>query len=208
MLIKKIPDTSGLVATNVLKTKISEVKNKIPNTSILVSTTVLNTKISEVENKILDNFKYITTQEFNKSTEENVAARLKQADLVNEGDFDIKLINFNKPITSNKTKHLEVEKKLNSPITKYYNFFFGITYFGSNDGSRNTFLYYTTLNTLELKKAKSSDYVLCWKSKWAFNFKLMPLYTALLSSIKLGIETKFDKDPLAVEQNNYMRAKL
>ena len=108
MLIKKIPDTSGLVATNVLKTKISEVKNKIPNTSILVSTTVLNTKISEVENKILDNFKYITTQEFNKSTEENVAARLKQADLVNEGDFDIKLINFNKPITSNKTKHLEV----------------------------------------------------------------------------------------------------
>ena len=36
----------------------------------------------------------------------------------------------------------------------------------------------------------------------------MPLYTALLSSIKLGIETKFDKDPLAVEQNNHMRAKL
>ena len=45
--------------------------------------TVLNTKISEVENKILDHAKYITTQEFNKSTTENFPARLKQANLVN-----------------------------------------------------------------------------------------------------------------------------
>ena len=46
---KKIPDTSGLVITTVLNTKISEVQNKIPNTSGLVTTTVLNTKISEVQ---------------------------------------------------------------------------------------------------------------------------------------------------------------
>ena len=31
-----------------------------------MTTTGWNTKISEVENKIPDNFKYITTQEFNK----------------------------------------------------------------------------------------------------------------------------------------------
>ena len=53
--------------------------------------TVLNTKISEVENKIHDGSKYITTQEFNKLTAENFAARLKQADLVNKTDFDSKL---------------------------------------------------------------------------------------------------------------------
>ena len=46
---KKMPDTSSLVITTVLNTKISEVENKIPNTSGLVTTTVLNTKISEVQ---------------------------------------------------------------------------------------------------------------------------------------------------------------
>ena len=51
MLIKNIPDPSGLVTT-----------------------TVLNTKISEVENKIPNHDKYITTQEFNKLTAESFAA--------------------------------------------------------------------------------------------------------------------------------------
>ena len=64
-LIKKIPDTSGVVITTVLNTKFSEVKNKIPDTSSLVTTTFLNTKISKVENKIPDHAKYITTEEFN-----------------------------------------------------------------------------------------------------------------------------------------------
>ena len=41
---KQIADTSGLVTTTVLNTKISEVGNKIPNTSNLVTTAVLNTK--------------------------------------------------------------------------------------------------------------------------------------------------------------------
>ena len=50
---------------------------KIPDTSSLVTTTVLNTKISEVENKILSHDKYIATTEFNKLTAENFAARLK-----------------------------------------------------------------------------------------------------------------------------------
>ena len=83
-----------------------------------MTTTVLNTKISEVENKIPDNSKYITTQEFDKLTAKNLATRLKQANLVNKTDFENKLTSFNRQITSNKTKHLEVQKKLNSLITK------------------------------------------------------------------------------------------
>ena len=110
---------------------------------------VLNTKISEVENKILDNSKNITTQEFYKLTAENFAARLKQGNLVNKTDFDNKLTSFNRQITSNKTKHLEVQKKLNSLVTKDYNFFLGGTYFTSNDVSKNTFVYEPTLDTLE-----------------------------------------------------------
>ena len=82
----------------------------MPNTSNLVTTTVLNTKISEVENKIPNNSKYIATQKFNKLSAENLAARLKQADLVNKNDFDNKLTSFNSRITSNQTEHLEFKK--------------------------------------------------------------------------------------------------
>ena len=155
-----MPDTSGLVTTTVLNTKISEVENKIPETSGLVTTTVFNTKIGEVENKIPDHAEYITTPEFNKWTAENFIARLKQADLVSKSDFDNKLTNFNKLITSNKTKHLEVQKKLISLITKDYNFFVGRIYFASNDRSQNTFVYQQTVDTSELKKDKGNDYVL------------------------------------------------
>ena len=96
MLIKKIPDTNGLVTTFVLNVKISEVENKILDTSSLSTTTVLYTKINEVENKIPDLVKYITTPQFNKLTAENFTARLKQADLVSKTNFDYKLISFNK----------------------------------------------------------------------------------------------------------------
>ena len=203
---KKIPDVRGLVTITVLNTKISEVENKIPNTSNLVTTTVMNTEISEVQNKIPDTAKYITTQEFT-LTAENFAARLKQADLVNKTDFNNKLTSFNRRITSNKTKHLEVQKKLNSLIRKDYNFFVGRICFTSNGGSQNTFVYQPTLDALELKKDKVTDYVLSWKSKGVYNSKHNPLYTAFLHSIKLSeyrIGVKFDKDPLAVEQNNYL----
>ena len=105
---KKIPYTSGLVTIIDLNTKISEVESKIPDTSRLGTKHFINTKSSEVENKIPDHAKYITTPEFSKLTAESFVARLKQADLVNKTDFDIKLTSFNIKITSNKTKHFEV----------------------------------------------------------------------------------------------------
>ena len=79
-----------------------------------MTTTVFNTKVIEVKNKIPDHFIYITTQEFNKLMAENFAARVKQANSVSKTDFDDILISFNRKITSNKTKYLEVLKKLNS----------------------------------------------------------------------------------------------
>ena len=105
-----------------------------------MTTNVLNTKISDVENKIPGNSKCITIQEFNKLKSENLAARLKQADLVKKTNFDNKLTSFNKRITSNKAKHLS--SKLNSLITKDYNFFLSKIYFVSNDGHQNTFTDY------------------------------------------------------------------
>ena len=64
-----------------------------------------------------------------------------------------------------------------------------------------------TLDTLELKKDKNTDYVLSWKSKEVRNSKVKPLYTIFLNSINFSgyrIGIKFDKDLLAVEQNNYL----
>ena len=104
----------------------------MPDTSGLVTKSVLSTKNSEVENKNLDNSKYITTQECNQLTAENFAVRLKQADLVNKNDFDNKIKSSDRRITSNKTKHLEVQERLNSLITNYYNFFLSRICFTSN----------------------------------------------------------------------------
>ena len=123
------------MTSTVSNTKISEVDNKIPDTSSLVTTTVLNTKIREIENKIPDHAKCITTQGINKLTAENFTPRLKEADLVSKSYFDNKLISLNKRIISHKTKHLEVQKKLNCLIPKGYNFFLCRVYFTSNDGS-------------------------------------------------------------------------
>ena len=68
------------------------------------------------------------------------------------------------------------------------------------------FVFQPTLDTLELKKDKCTDYVLSYKSKAVFNSKLKPLRTAFFNNIKFSeyrIVIKFDKDPLAVEQDNY-----
>ena len=108
---------------------------------------------------------------------EHFASRLKQADLVNKTDFDNKVTNFNRQITSNKTKYLQIQKKLYSLITRDYNFFLRRIYFTSNDGSKHTFVYQPTL---ELRKSKCTDYVFSWKSKGVFNSKLKPLYSAFL----------------------------
>ena len=53
MLIKNIPDASGLMTTAVLNTKIGQVENKIPDVSGLVRKTDYNAKIKDIETKIL-----------------------------------------------------------------------------------------------------------------------------------------------------------
>ena len=96
---------------------------------------------------------------------------------MNKTNFDNKITNFNKRITSNKATHLEVQKKPNSLIIKDYNFFLDWIYFTSNDGFQKTFVYQPTVDTLELKKDKG---------KGANTSKLKPLYTTFLYSIQLS----------------------
>ena len=84
------------------KKKIGNFQNKILVTRNLVTTTVLNKNVSEVKNELCNHGKYVTTLEFNKLRTEGSLARLKQAKLLAETDFDNKLTSFNKRKTSNK----------------------------------------------------------------------------------------------------------
>ena len=133
---------TNLATKRTLNAKINEVKggmlritnlatknafNAVENNSNLVIKTDYNAKINEIEKKSTHHdhsIKYITTPELIKTTSENFAARLKQANLasksgidnfVNKTDFDNKLSGFNKEISTskNKTKHVLVENELN-----------------------------------------------------------------------------------------------
>ena len=96
MLIKKVPDVSGLVTTTILNTKTSKAEYKIMDNRSLLTTTVLTIKIGEVENRIPDHAKSVTLQELNNLTTEDFTTRLKQTDLVSKKEFDNKTISFNK----------------------------------------------------------------------------------------------------------------
>ena len=122
---------SDVVKNDVVKkTEYNELVKKVNNikttgTTVLVKKTGCNTKINEIENKITTNYdhdKYITTQNFNKLTSDNFAARLPQANLgsksdiavsLKKADFTDKLKNLNKNVTPNKTKHILVENESN-----------------------------------------------------------------------------------------------
>lgn len=66
----------------------------VKNTRYLFST-LLDTTIGEFENTIPDSSKYITTQDRNKLTAENLLTKLNQANLVRETNIDHKLTRFN-----------------------------------------------------------------------------------------------------------------
>ena len=69
------------------------------------------------------------------------------------------------------------------------------------------FVYQPTFNALDIKKDKGTDYLIGWESKGVYTPEIIPLHTAFLHRIKvldIECEKKFDKDPLATEQSNYV----
>ena len=74
-------------------------------------------------------------------------------------------------------------------------YFYGKNCFGDDDSQIMMLVYYSTLNTLELKEDKGTDYVVGWTSKGLFKSKLLPLHGAFLPNIKyighkIGIQLK------------------
>ena len=102
-LENKIPDISYLTT----KAALTTVENKI-HVNNLIKKTDYNTKVAEIENKLINHNhgKYIDTQEFNKLAADVFNAGLVQAKSIIKTEFDSKLSNLNRKITSNKSKHL------------------------------------------------------------------------------------------------------
>ena len=128
----KMPDINNLATKTILNTKINEVEikilsinglgttstlnfveNKVPSVSNLVKKQIRTQKLMKLKRKLLitKHDKYIATPEFNKLTVESFAAGLTYADFVTKIDFDNNLSNFNRKITSNKTKSLVIENE-------------------------------------------------------------------------------------------------
>ena len=114
--------------------------------------------MNEIEKKITDNDvgEYISNQEFKKLTIDNFASRLKQANLASKNDtadfvknidFDKKLKNYNKKITSNKTKDALIQNEFKTEEDKikitniWPNLFIGQSYI-FNDGLQNFLMDY------------------------------------------------------------------
>ena len=178
-----------------LTTALTAVENKIPNVSNLVKKTDYKKKINEIKNEITTNYdhdKYITTQEFNKITSENFTARLKQANLVKKNDitnfvkktdFDDKQKKLNKKVFSNKTKHVEAEKKITDLTKKVvqisekaYDFLLGRMYFTGNDGFQNVLVFAPMLSSLVFGSNKK---VTTWISTEIPSEKIKPFDTNL-----------------------------
>ena len=104
--------------------------------------------------------KYIDISEFNELARV-FNARLSQANLITETDFDDKLSSFNRRITENKTKHLLVENELKKLKTFDLSYFIGKSHF-EEDGTQN-YLVFQPIN--KYFRIGNSDYVLSWKSK-------------------------------------------
>ena len=87
-------------------------------------------------------------------------------------------------------------------LTKHYSFSLGRISFTSDDGSQNIFVYQTIINVLELKKGKSTEYIISWKSKGVYNFELIALHGPFLPNVNFfrnKIRIQFNNTPFVIE---------
>ena len=177
---KKIPDITGLATRVVLNTKISGVDNKIPDVTGLIKKTNYDVKVKYIEKK------YFITADYKrlmicKEKPKKLVSKSDISNLVKSSDLNTKF-----SILATKAELKAEQDKIVKLETLDLNFFLAKYFFG-DDGFRNMFVYQPTLDTLDLKKDRGTDYIFSWKSKVVYTSKLKSLYTAFMYSIKLWI---------------------
>ena len=109
-------------------------------------------------------------------------------------DFDEKLINLNKKINSNKTKHLVVENELKKLQTFDSIYFGGKSHF-EDDGTQNCLVFQTTQRYFKTV-SNTNDHILSWKSKGLSDESIKPPSTStniLNPSLNyIGIKTRVE----------------
>ena len=162
-LENKTAEISNLEA----KTALTTVEDKISDVSSLAKKTVYNIKIIDIKNKINNhNYdKYITTPEFNKLGADVFDARLAQANLITKTDFDSKLSNLNRKITSNKSKHLLLGNELKMLKKIDTSYFIGKSHF--EEDVTQHYLVFQLMNRYfkRIALVGNDSYIYYWKSK-------------------------------------------
>ena len=139
--------------------------------------------------------KYITTQEFNKLTSEYFASRFAQTNLASKNDF----VNFvrkrefgNKLKKLNKTKHVEVEKKITHLTNKVieipekgYDFLWGKMYFTGINGYQNFLVFAPMLSPIIPDNHKKVTRISSRKIK-IFDTNLEPVMSNLVNGRVIG----------------------
>ena len=125
-----------------------------------------NTKVTEIEKKLTEHNhdKYIDTSEFNKLATNIFNARIAQTNVISKTDFDSKLSNLNRKISTNKTKHLLIENELNKLKTFDSSYFIGRSHF-HEDGTQNDLVFQPIIRYFKMNMNINTDYVSSLKSK-------------------------------------------
>ena len=125
-----------------------------------------NTKNTEIEKKLTEHNhdKYIDTSEFNKLATNIFNARIAQTNVISKTDFDSKLSNLNRKISTNKTKHLLVENELNKLKTFHLSYFIDKSHF-EEDGTQNYLVFQPIIRYFKVNTITNTDYVSSWKFK-------------------------------------------
>ena len=152
-------------------------ENEIPNVSNLVKKTDYNTKATEIENKLNNHNhdKYIDNLEINKLAADVFNATLARANLITKTDFDSKLSNLNKRVTSNKTKHLLVANKFKKLKAFDLSYFIGKSSF--EEDVVHNYLVFQPLNKY-FNVIASTNYISSWQSKGLSDETIKPPATS------------------------------
>ena len=171
-------------------------------------------KLMKLKKKVTDHKynKYVTTPKFNKLTAENFSARLAQANLLTKTDFDDKLLNLNRKINSNKTKHLIVENKLKKLETFNSIYFLGKSHF-EDDGTQNCLVLKPMQRYFKTISGNDSN-ILSWKPKGLSDESIKPPTTSnkmFYPSVDLvctKAKLKFNGDCLKKEKITFNHTKI